>query len=445
MNAKNKTLAIVQIAVVLCSVLLVAIPAIAADQTTQKVSASEVTTASEDDYVLGIYGNANEDDTIDMGDVVYIKLAIFGKKSKTELCDAKYDGRINVLDVIQTKLIILGKEKELTVIDDMKRIVTVKKPINSIISVKPAVVEMVRSVGAKDKLIGMTYYAENRYPRFFGDLYHLPSVGHLPPDCEVILNLNPDLALMDPNKGYDSCCDALEAVSIPVYRVYGYPRPDPWLTEDDYAQTIKQFGYMFDKKEEAEGFIDWYYGFMGKIRDRVSKLSDDDKPRLYYEKGGAYTTGGKGNSNVWCFEYAGAKNLFNDFVGGRIKVDPEEVMRRDPEIMVKIDSKACNYGIDDSSEAEVLRETFMSRPELATVAAVKDGKVYILPAAFVPCYGGTPNHFFIGIAYMAKLFQPELFEDLDPEAIHQEFLTRFQRIDYDLDEWGVLVYPPFEN
>jgi iron complex transport system substrate-binding protein len=67
----------------------------------QKVSATEVTTASEDDFVLGIYGNANEDDTIDMGDVVYTKLAIFGKKPKTELCDAKYDGRINVLDVIE--------------------------------------------------------------------------------------------------------------------------------------------------------------------------------------------------------------------------------------------------------------------------------------------------------------------------------------------------------
>jgi iron complex transport system substrate-binding protein len=111
----------------------VTIPGIAAEQIAQEMSAGKVTTASEDDYVLGIYGNANEDDTIDMGDVVYTKLAIFGKKPKTELCDAKYDGRINVLDVIQTKLIILGKEKELTLVDSVDRIVTVKKPIKSIV------------------------------------------------------------------------------------------------------------------------------------------------------------------------------------------------------------------------------------------------------------------------------------------------------------------------
>ncbi len=51
----------------------------------------------------------------------------------------------------------------------------------------------------------------------------------------------------------------------------------------------------------------------------------------------------------------------------------------------------------------------------------------------------------IGTAYMAKWFHPELFEDLDPEAIHQEYLTEFQGLDYDLNEHGVFVYPPLEG
>ena len=56
-------LALLEIAVVLCSVFLVALPAIAAgpNQEMQKVSPNTITTASEDDYVLDIYGNANED------------------------------------------------------------------------------------------------------------------------------------------------------------------------------------------------------------------------------------------------------------------------------------------------------------------------------------------------------------------------------------------------
>jgi iron complex transport system substrate-binding protein len=48
---------------------------------------------------------------------------------------------------------------------------------------------------------------------------------------------------------------------------------------------------------------------------------------------------------------------------------------------------------------------------------------------------------FLGIPYVAKLLYPDLFADLDPDAIHQEFLTRFLRIDYDVSKQGVFIYP----
>ena len=181
MKTKTKMIVMVEIAIVLCSLFLVAIPAIAAEQNVQqamqKVSTSDVTTASEDDYVLGIYGNANEDDTIDMGDVVYTKLAIFGKKPKTELCDAKYDGRINVLDVIQTKLIILGKEKELTIVDANGEDVTVSMPIERIIVLNSGgSAEAVRALGAKNRVVGV-YESLTKKTRLFPELSDKPSVG----------------------------------------------------------------------------------------------------------------------------------------------------------------------------------------------------------------------------------------------------------------------------
>jgi len=73
MKTKNKMLALLEIAVVLCSMFLVAIPVIAAgqNQERQNANASTITTASEDEFVLGVYGNANEDDTIDMRDLTY--------------------------------------------------------------------------------------------------------------------------------------------------------------------------------------------------------------------------------------------------------------------------------------------------------------------------------------------------------------------------------------
>ncbi|MCK4736432.1 MAG: hypothetical protein KAT65_28520, partial [Methanophagales archaeon] len=68
MKTKDKILATVEIAIVLCSMFLVALPAIAADQATQKASANAITvTAASENLALPgqqVYGDANEDDTI---------------------------------------------------------------------------------------------------------------------------------------------------------------------------------------------------------------------------------------------------------------------------------------------------------------------------------------------------------------------------------------------
>jgi iron complex transport system substrate-binding protein len=79
---------------------------------------------------------------------------------------------------------------------------------------------------------------------------------------------------------------------------------------------------------------------------------------------------------------------------------------------------------------------------LAKVSAVRNNRIYILANVFTVASSGTNGaRVFIEVAYLAKWFHPTLFEDLDPRAIHQEYITRFQGLDIDLDKKGVFVYP----
>ena len=141
-------------------------------------------------------------------------------------------------------------------------------------------------------------------------------------------------------------------------------------------------------------------------------------------------------------DLAGGRNICKE-IGekGSVKVDPEWVIEQNPDIIFLKVNGIGGYGVDDPSRAIAAREEVMNRPELARVIAIREGKVYL--GESYPLTVG-PGHL-IGIAYCAKWFHPELFEDLDPKAIHQEYLTRFQGLDYDLDEHGVFVYPPFED
>ena len=442
MKTKNKMIAMVEIAIVLCSVFLVAIPAIAADQNQamQKVSAtaSIITTASEDDYVLGIYGNANEDDTIDMGDVVYTKLAIFGKKPKTELCDAKYDGRINVLDVIQTKLIILGKEKELTIVDSADRIVTVKKPVERLVVTWRGQLEILRLIKVgKDRVVGVESYIQHEdFKIYFAEYQDKPAIGSVwTPDGEAILTLRPDLVFLFPSSRgtIDVVADALESAGITVLRITG------GAYEKQAVKEVEMLGYLFDKRSEADELIDWYEGVTNSITETVEKIPEEDKPKVYYETHSPYNT----------FESAahiaktGGKSIFKGMTG---KVDPEEVVTRNPDIIIKTKAGVGGFGTDDITEFEEIRDELMSRPELQDMSAVKTGKVYVVSNYLESwMWGSGFRGCFIRHAYQAKWFNPTHFEDLDPKAIHQEYLTRFQGLDYDLDEHGVFVYHPEEH
>ena len=432
MKTKNKIVALLEIAVVLCSVLLVAIPAVAAqeqNQELQKVSANTITTASEDDYVLDIYGNANEDDTIDMGDVVYTKLAIFGKKSKTELCDAKYDGRINVLDVIQTKLIILGKEKEITVNDFADRIVTVNKPIKRVFVIsggREDGLEAIRVFGIPDKVVGISI--RKGLEAYFPELSKLPQVDLK--DYEGMLSLNPDLVITAYPSVSVEAAKKLPGVTVVCVSV-GY--------KPEISKGMTTLGYICDKEDEAKHYLnDFVDKRFDLIKARTEGLSEEKRSKVYEAAyGGPYRV-----YPQELVEAAGGRDIFAGLPIGS-SVDPEAVIAKNPDIIIKkmkqTDS-GYDFDVDDVSKAKAIRDEIMSRPELANVNAVKNGRVYVIYGLM--CYGLQQP---IPIAYYAKWFYPEIFEDFNPKAIHQEYLTEFQHLDFNVYEHGVFVYPPLED
>jgi iron complex transport system substrate-binding protein len=143
---------------------------------------------------------------------------------------------------------------------------------------------------------------------------------------------------------------------------------------------------------------------------------------------------------------AGGKDIVENLdkeCGHRITVDAEWILEQNPDIYFIQDySRDTGYGTDDPSEMAAAREeVFMNIPVLAEVNAVKSRDGYMLCRNFRN--GGDGN--ILGTAYMAKWLHSDLFEDLDPRAIHQEYVDRFCGIDYDVREHGVFVYPPLED
>jgi iron complex transport system substrate-binding protein len=436
MKRKNKTLAFWEIVVVLCSVFLVAtLPCIAADQTTQKVSA---TTTSEDDFTLDIYGNANEDDTIDIQDVTYIKRIIFGEEDKTELADANYDGKISGLDVVQTKLIILGKEGKLTFIDSHegypRNVVTVDKPVERIIPFADNQADGIKVLGAVDKVLGVGTEIKDK-PILYPVMSELPDVGGVwgaGPDIEAIISLNPDILLTYEFRPSPEALDEkLEGTGIKVVR----------LTFDIDMPQFKIMGYVLDKEDEAEEFIDFFDSHMGLIKERTEGLSEDEKPQVFIEWCQPYLAFNKLSGAGQLCEMAGGINIAADLTGvgspHSLVVEPEWVAAEDPDIIIKIPSRGTGYDVDDVAGIKAARDDIMNRDGWSGMKAVETGNVSLLS---IELHDGP--HAVVAAQYYATWFHPELFPDLDPQAFHQEYLDKFMGIDYDVKEHGIFVYHP---
>ncbi|MDD4579900.1 MAG: ABC transporter substrate-binding protein, partial [Methanothrix sp.] len=211
---------------------------------------------------------------------------------------------------------------------------------------------------------------------------------------------------------------------------------------ETYVEDITKLGYIVGKVEEANEFTDWYNEKMDKIAEIVKDIPQEAKPRVY--EGGRselYKTGGSGTSSHNAIVMAGGENIFGD-TDGDVNVDPEALVQRDPQFIVWKISNIGGYSLEKDNFSEFIekKNEILDHSELANVSAIRSDNIYIQSADIF--FGGR---YFLSVIYMAKWFHPDLFKDLDPEAIHQEYLTRFQNLDYDLDKNGVFVYPPLEE
>ena len=449
MKTKNKVIVLVEIAVVLCSLFLVALPvtAIAAEQNQemQKTSASTITTASEDDYVLDIYGNANEDDTIDMRDLTYVKLIFFGKKPETELADAKYDGKINPLDFIQIKLIIVGKEKELTIVqylgkpsDIFEEPVTVPMPIESIAALGGTFGPYtVCAFGEADKIVAVSTGGAKKRGEIRDLIEDVPEVGKFTVwDMEKILELNPDIVQAYAHKDYSDYREILDAAGIPLVQM-------GFNVLEEYFNELRNLGWMLNKQERAEELISFEQQHLGLIEERVKDLDEEQKPRVYFIKypgyyGGPTHTSGKGSFADDVIEFCGGINIFADLEGS-VVVDPEAVIVRNPQVIYVYTSGATDgcplgYDITDTGPVEEGRQDMiMDYPGWDHIDAVKNGRVYFITGDAKSVHPSIFN------SYAAKWFHPDLFEDVDPIDIHREWMERFLGIEYK----GVYAYPTY--
>ncbi len=301
---------------------------------------------------------------------------------------------------------------------------TVYRPFHRVVVMNSETLETLRSIGYDtSRVVGVDKYTLQK-PEFFPEFSNTPGVGSVwAPDYEKIVSLRPDAVFLYASIS-KSATDEIErrlSGTVPGLTVLRFDGYQP----DTYPDEITKMNYLLDTGEQGGEFLDFYTRNVANVAEISSSIPENDRVRVYFETWDDYKSASEGSGYQQKIGMAGGDNIFSGEAAEYPVIDPEAVLARSPQVVVKLVGAGkyifSGYRGGNETGYSLLYEDLLSRKGWDSLPAVRDGRVHLIHTDIL----GGPQYF-IGMQYMARWFYPDLFARLDPEKVHEEYLVRFQ-------------------
>jgi iron complex transport system substrate-binding protein len=237
--------------------------------------------------------------------------------------------------------------------------------------------------------------------------------------AEQISAAQPDCVIM--KSSAQTLGESLEAIDIPVVYV-------DFETPDQYQRDLGILGQLFQNPDRAAQVAAFYQDRVGSINDRVSALTEDQKPRtliLYYDDRNntvSFNVPPMNWMQTSLVTIAGGSPVWQDANPGSgwTTVSLEQVAAWDPDVILIV---AYFNPVND------VVTKLKADPQWQALSAVKNGKIYGFPADVYSWDEPTPR-WILGLTWVAGKLHPDLFPSLD---IQEEARTFYNEL-YGMDD-----------
>jgi len=432
------------------------------------------------DVDLEVFGNADKDSKVDAADAKLIKdyldavdagdddkVSEIKKSMSMDFADANQDGKIDSKDIDQINGILDRSASHIWILDGDANMRKVNANPERIGCEYYSNTELCMILGLADRVV-----AVDNAPYIYKDFYFTEEqqknltnmVNCSTPDYDFLNTLDLDTYLIFAT-GTSYPVKQEKIIDCDVLYL-GFYNPDLTNTsKSNFIQGILKAGYIFDAVDRAEAYVEWILGWRDKLLDISNSIPEAEKPTVgmsnyiagqYFMDeavktlaiykpadplGQAVTLGG--GHNVYL-------DLADRFPGTTVysaSVQVDAVMNDDENInvdyfflhMVKNTYGAnSNAGVPDhgylcnnTSEIKAANEDASSR------SLLENELVYMIAGDFRNgCSGGV----LLG-AYIGSLINPEQYSEIDPVAIHNEYIAWMGVKGYDAGVNGVFLYP----
>jgi len=299
-----------------------------------------------------------------------------------------------------------------TVVDMTGKTIELPKQVSKVFCDWQSGTTLVMTLGATKKLVAVHSAFDSESFAWARSI--CPDINGVPRDddpftnIESILNYSPDLVITN----LEENIEAYNNLGLTTIYV-------DYSDGESFKKSMMIVGAALGEAEleAATKYNDYFDGNLKMVEERLANVSSDNRPNVYYMDsrfGDAYHTVGRGEIQEDWIVAAGA-NLATaqDFEGRNLEINAEKLLTLDPDYIL----------IGAQKQAEVY-DLLLTDELLSGLTAIKDSKVCRIPQGIFPWCRTGPEAA-IQVVWAAKLFYPELFEDVDIAEFAKEFYFTF--------------------
>ena len=219
----------------------------------------------------------------------------------------------------------------------------------------------------------------------------LPAAAREP---EAIAQFEPDIVVAPPTQKAE-VVDAIARLGIPIVQIELDPTPEGRLN------TILLLGYIYGEEERAIGLTDEVRARYEAVTGVTSAIPEEERPLvLATTKYNTITVAGSGTTGGGIIEAAGGINAAAELgIEGNAQSSIEGIVAANPDVILLPMPR---------EPAEAFRDEILGNPALASVPAVAEGRVYLVPPELY-----TTNSFanVRAVEHLAHILWPDRFPE----------------------------------
>lgn len=248
--------------------------------------------------------------------------------------------------------------------------------------------QMMLALGLKPRMVGYSGISgwKSVTPEMARILDGLPELAAKYPSVETLLDANVDFFFAGWDYGMrvggDLTPQTLQPLGINVYELTescAFVMKRPAASLEDTYNDLRNLGKIFDVQDRANALIATMQAQVADVRKQLPT----ERPRVFlYDSGEdrAMTSGRLGMPQA-LIDAAGGRNILDDVQTSWTRVNWENVVERNPQVIVIVD-----YG---EVSAEQKQQFLLDHPALQSVDAIKQRRFIVIP--YVQATPGIDN------------------------------------------------------